>query len=88
MEREDMDISLEGRFLTIRGIKKASMKWKRKISTEQREDTAPFPEPSNFLWMWIMTKSALPTGRRGVLKLNLPKIKKDAIRQIDIKASE
>lgn len=86
MEKEDIDVSLEGKILTIRG--------ERKTEHEEKEENVHRLERKygSFLRSIELPVDVDPekvsaTYKKGVLKLKLPKIKSQAAKKIEVKES-
>lgn len=86
MEAKDIDISLDGRVLTLKGEKKTEQEEKEENyhRVERRYGTfsRSFELPAD-----VDTNKVNATYKDGVLKLNLTKTKAQTVKKIEIKAA-
>ena len=86
IDPKDIDISLSGRILTLRGERKQGKKENDKnchqIERQYGSFSRSFELPSD-----VDEKGVTATCNNGVLEIKLPKTKKQPIKKIEIKAS-
>lgn len=75
MDKEDINVSLEGDLLIIKGEKKEEKEKKTSITIQLSVTAVPFIAQSVCLWRSKVTKSRLLL-KKGVLSLKLPKSEK------------
>ena len=86
MEKEDIDISLEGKILTIRGEKKTEHEEKdENVHRLERKYGSFFR--SIELPMDVDAEKVNATYKKGVLELKLPKVKSQTAKKIQVKES-
>lgn len=83
MEKEDIDISLDGRFLTISGERKVVQEEENEHYHRVERRYGAFSR-SLELPVDVDTKDVKAVYKRGVLKLNLPKLRRDTRKRIEI----
>ena len=86
MEVKDIDISLNGRVLTIKGERKQEQEEKEKnyhcIERRYGSFSRSFELPAD-----VDSNKVKAEYKDGVLKLNLPKTKEQSVKKIEIKTS-
>ena len=86
MDSKDIDISLNGRVLTMRGERKQELKEKDKsyhrIERKFGSFSRSFELPAD-----VEAEKGQAKYKNGILKLNLPKKKKHSVRKVDVKIS-
>ena len=86
MEKEDIDVSLEGKNLTIRGEKKTEEEEKdenvHRLERRYGSFLRTIELPAD-----VDAAKVSATYNRGVLKLKLPKVKSQTAKKIEVKGS-
>ncbi|MGD9034796.1 MAG: Hsp20/alpha crystallin family protein [Desulfobacteraceae bacterium] len=86
MEAKDIDISLNGRVLTLKGEKKSEQEEKEenyhRVERRYGSFSRSFELPSE-----VDSAKVKATYKDGVLKLNLPKTKEQSVKKIEIKSA-
>ena len=86
MEKEDIDVSLEGKTLTIRGEKKTEEEEKdenvHRLERRYGSFLRTIELPAD-----VDAAKVSATYNRGVLKLKLPKVKSQTAKKIEVKES-
>lgn len=86
MEAKDIDISLNGRVLTLKGERKTEKEEKEenyhRIERRHGSFSRSFELPAD-----VDANKVYATYKDGVLKLNLPKTKEQTVKKIEIKTA-
>lgn len=86
MEKEDIDVSLEGKVLTVRGEKKTEHEEKEenfhRVERKYGSFTRSIELPAD-----VDVNKVKATYKGGVLKLNMPKVKSQNAKKIEVKDS-
>jgi HSP20 family protein len=86
MEAKDIDISLNGRVLTLKGEKKTEQEEKEENYHRVERRYGSFSRSFN-LPADVDSAKVKATYKDGVLKLNLPKTKEQTVKKIEIKTA-